>query len=265
MIGFDLQDPIFSTLDVDASLASLQQPDRVLFNRFSRPEFGDRYPGLQAELRGRRIEVAELFELSNTLRADGMVILSDQNFARLHPGRSLDQINLGLIAVAPGTDVDELVVRLRQRLPATVSVLSRAEAIAADETYWISNNSMGLIISLQLVMAVLVGAVIIYQVLVADVSERLSEYGVLKAMGFSNRQICFWVLQQAWLLSVLGAVPGVAISAGLYQIIWLATRLPIVMTGGQMLVVLSLNFSMCSVSGYLAARKVLTKEPADVF
>ena len=51
----------------------------------------------------------------------------------------------------------------------------------------------------------------------------------------------------------------------LYQTAGSATQLPLEMTWLRAIVVLALTLVMCTVSGVIAARKVRTLDPADIF
>jgi putative ABC transport system permease protein len=265
MIGFRSQDRVLRLSEVYPSLDTLQRPNTVLMNRFSRAEFGPREIGLKTELGRRQVEIVGLFNLNNTLRADGTVIVSDQNFMRLSPGRSLKDVSLGLIKVESGVDVNELVQRLHKMMPATVQVFSRQDATRRDQDYWVKSTSIGYIIAVGVAMAVLVGTVIVYQVLNADVTDHLQEYATLKAIGYSNLNLLSVIMQEAATLSALGFVPGCLLALGMYHVIFTATRLPVAMTTDRLFLVFLLTLLICGVSGLVAARKVLVADPADVF
>ena len=114
-------------------------------------------------------------------------------------------------------------------------------------------------------MGLIVGGVIVYQILYADVSEHLKEYATLKAVGFHNRDLFRVVLNEAWLLAMLGFVPGMLVVYVLYDITAEATRLPLAMTAGRFAAVFALTFGMCMLSGILALRRVRAADPAEVF
>ena len=109
------------------------------------------------------------------------------------------------------------------------------------------------------------GSIIVYQILFADVSDHLQEYATLKAMGYSNRYLFGLVFQEAVMMAFLGFLPGMALTLFLYQTAGSATQLPLEMTWARAIVVLSLTVAMCTVSGVIAARKVRTLDPADIF
>lgn len=265
VLGFNPRDKVFQIPEVYEHLTALQRQDTVLMNRLSRTEFGPREVGIKTELGSRNIEIGGLFTMSNSLRADGTAIVSDQNFIRLYQGRSLDDISLGLITVEPGTDVDAVVQRLRKVMPGDIEVLSRREAETRDREYFVTSTSTGFIISVGAITAFMVGTVIVYQVLNADVAEHLHEYATLKATGYSNFRLSIVVLQEAMFLAILGFIPGLFMAFGLYRLIYDATKLPIIMTFIRVIIVFLTTVIMCGVSGIAALRKVLFADPADVF
>lgn len=265
VLGFNPRDKVFEIPEVYEHLTALQRQDTVLMNRLSRTEFGSREVGIKTELGDRNIEIGGLFNMINSFRADGTVIMSDQNFIRLYHGRSLDDISLGLITVEPGTDVNAVVQRLRKVMPGNIEVLSRREAKTRDRSYWVTSTSTGFIIGVGASTAFMVGTVIVYQVLNTDVTEHLHEYATLKAAGYSNFRLSIVILQEAIILAILGFIPGFFMTLGLYQVIFAATKLPIAMTLELGIIVFLLTVIMCCSSGIGALQKVLVADPADLF
>ena len=111
----------------------------------------------------------------------------------------------------------------------------------------------------------MVGAIIVYQILFADVSDHLAEYATLKAMGYPDRYLFGVVFQEAAILAVLGYVPGILITVALYRIAGDATKLPVQMTGTLASFVFLLAVAMCCVSGAIALRKIRSADPAEIF
>ena len=66
------------------------------------------------------------------------------------------------------------------------------------------------------IMGLVVGTIIVYQILFADVSDHLPEYATLRAIGYSNGYISGVVVQQALILAVLGFLPGSLATLRLY-------------------------------------------------
>jgi len=146
-----------------------------------------------------------------------------------------------------------------------VLVLTKQEFVDRERAYWNGATPIGYVFAFGAIMGFVVGAIIVYQILFADVSEHIKEYGTLRAIGYRNRFVSGIVLQQAAILALLGYVPGAALAALLYHAAAGATRLPLYLTVERGLVVLSLTLAMCLISGFLALRKVRRLDPAEVF
>ena len=144
-------------------------------------------------------------------------------------------------------------------------VLTKQDFVNRERSYWNHATPIGFVFAFGAIMGLVVGAIIVYQILFADVSEHLNEYATLRAIGYRNRFVSGIVLQQAAILSVLGFVPGAAASAYLYKVAAGATRLPLHMTVDRALVVFGLMLLVCAISGFLALRKVRRLNPAEVF
>jgi putative ABC transport system permease protein len=107
--------------------------------------------------------------------------------------------------------------------------------------------------------------VIVYQILFSDIASHLREFATLKAIGYSNGYLNRVVLSAALLLAVLGFVPGLALSAVLYEVVNKGTYLRLEMNASRAVWVFVLLFATCAASGLLAMRKLRDANPADMF
>ncbi|AFY74502.1 ABC-type antimicrobial peptide transport system, permease component [Synechococcus sp. PCC 7502] len=146
-----------------------------------------------------------------------------------------------------------------------IKILTRAGFIDFERSYWQKSTSIGFIFSLGTVMGFIVGIVIVYQILYTDVSDHMAEYATLKAMGYSNWYLAFVVIQEAFVLSILGYIPGFFACLGLYSLTKNATRLPLDMTIERGIQVMILTVLMCVISGAISLRKVQSADPAEIF
>jgi putative ABC transport system permease protein len=267
--AFNPNDPVFllPELQQPGALELLRRLNTVFMDRFSRPEFGPQKSGLTTELDHRTVEVAGFYKLGGGFSAEGTLIMSDQNFRRYFPGHSLEFIELGLVKLQPGADPKAVATAIQQILPDDVRVFTREGIIQRDRNYWIVTTSTGFIFMLGVAIALAVGIVIVYQILYTDITEHLKQYATLKAIGYPNCYLFGVVLQEALILSLLGYIPGFAISLGLYSLTYEATNqtLPIFMESNRALLVFILTLTMCAVSGLVAIQKVTTADPAEVF
>jgi putative ABC transport system permease protein len=249
----------------------LRRRDVVIFDRGSRPEFGpvaatiDSGMPVVTEINEREIVVAGLFEMGTSFGIDGTVITSDDNWLRLFPERPRSEIQLGLIRLKEGRDPAIVRDELAEYLPDDVLVMTRQQFVQREKAYWNSATPIGYIFAFGAIMGFMVGAIIVYQILFADVSEHLNEYATLRAIGFKNRFVSGIVLQQAAILAVLGYLPGLAIVWWLYGKAAAATNLPLHITQERALTVFLMTLAMCAISALIAVRKVRRLDPADVF
>jgi putative ABC transport system permease protein len=271
VLGVDPADDVLDAPGVRESVDRVRQRDVVLFDALSRPEHGPVAAALHrgepvvTEVNDREVTVGGLFEVGTSFGIEGGLLTSEDNFLRLFPRRARTQIDVGLIRVAEGASPARVRDAVRSLLPQDVLVLSREELMGREQAYWMRTTPIGTIFGFGVVIGFVVGAIIVYQILFADVSDHLPEYATLKAMGYSNRFVSGVVIQQAIILAVLGFLPGLAICAWLYGVVGEATRLPMALPWQRGAAVLALTTAMCAVSGMLALRKVRALDPADVF
>ncbi|MFS8805461.1 ABC transporter permease DevC [Synechococcus sp. R55.6] len=268
-------DPSADLLDLPEltpdKLEEIKKADVVLFDRRSRSEFGPIPEWFESgrevvtEVGNRRVQVGGLFEMGATFGADGTILTGDLNFLRIFPQRGRGLVDIGVVQLQPGVDPDPLVRQMRALLPEDVRVLSRAEFIDMEQTYWEEGTAIGFIFGLGVGMGFIVGIVIVYQILYTDVSDHLAEYATLKAMGYTDTYLLGVVFQEAILLAGLGYIPAFALSVLLYDLTANATLLPIAMTFNRAMLVLGLAVSMCFISGAIAVRRLRAADPADIF
>lgn len=267
--AYNLKDPVFLMPEVNTpeGIRTLQQPNTVFIDRLSRPEFGPQTTGLETESDRRQVTIGGQYSLGGGFAADGTLLMSDQNFRRYFDPRPLEEINLGLILLEPGADAVKVKETMRSLLPADVNIFTKAEIIRHDSTYWLQATSIGFIFGLGVLVSFIVGTVIVYQILYTDIRDHIREYATLKAMGYSSWFLFKVVLQEAVLLAVMGYVPGLVISLGLYSLTVNATAgaLPMEMTLSRVIFVILLTLLMCAASGLVSVRRAMTADPAEVF
>jgi len=270
-VGVDPADNAVTLPGVRAQLNLIRMPDVVLYDRAGRPEYGNIAAALDAgrpltvEANNRAITVGGLFEMGTSFGVDGTLITSDTNFLRLFPARAHGLIDIGVIRLQPGADRIATREALRAAFPNDVLVLTRADYIEREHRYWETSTPIGYVFTFGVIMGFVVGAIIVYQILFADVSDHLAEYATLKAMGYPNSYLFGVVFQEAILLAALGYLPGILITVGLYRVAGDATKLPLEMTAPLAGSVLALAVVMCCVSGGIALRKIRSADPAEIF
>ncbi len=276
VIAYNPADPVLLLPEVLARREELTLPDTALIDTRSRPELGPLEAGVVTELADREIRLVGTFTLGTDFASgNGNLIMSDQNFLRFFANRGPEEeersfatADIGLVRVAPGTDVEALVKTLQTSLPQDVLVLPKYGPdgfIMRERIYWQENTTIGFVFSLLTAMGFVVGIILVYQILYTDVADHWSEYATLKAMGYGNWFLFGVVMQEAIILSVLGFIPGFLISSLFYKLGASVTGLLFQMTVDRVANIFIMTFIMCLISGAIAVRKVQKTDPAEVF
>src|SRR5262249_52154222 len=134
-----------------------------------------------------------------------------------------------------------------------------------EQDYWVNQTATGKIFAFGVLVTMVVAAVVIYQVLSNDVRDHLHEYATLKAMGHSNGYLSGVVLVQGAIYALAAYLPAVVVAAVLYRVTDKLANIPMILTFGNLALVLALNLAAAFVSGLLTLGKVRRADPADLF
>ncbi|MAR05709.1 MAG: ABC transporter [Cyanobium sp. NAT70] len=270
-LGYNPDDPFFITSELNSQSQLLKQKGRILFDQLSRPEFGpiaDWYREgrvVETEIAGNRVRVVGLVDLGTSFGADGNLLTSTETFLDLQPQKPPGSIEVGLVRLQSDANPIEVRDRLRDKLPEDVLVLTKQGFMDFEQNYWRSSTSIGFIFTLGAAMGFVVGCVIVYQVLYTDVSEHLPEYATLMAMGYRLTHLLGVVIREGFYLAILGYLPAYMAGQGLYWFVRDATRLPVGMNVTRAVTVLVMILLMCMASAFLAMRRLIDADPAEIF
>jgi putative ABC transport system permease protein len=270
--GIDPNNPAISFPEVKLHLNKIKLLNQVLYDRAGRENlFGNVTELLQhknplpIQVNGKTIQVIGTFTLGASFAADGNLITSDSTFLRLFQSREPNQIDVGLLKLKPGADIKQVQAIIRANIPNDVLVLTHEELVEHEKKFWQTNSPIAFIFGMGAAIGFIVGTVIVYQILYSDVSDHLSEYATLKAMGYNDAYLIGVLVQESLILAILGFVPGFLLTTGLYYVAASATLLPINMTVNRAVLVLCLTIVMCITSGGIAIRKLQAADPAEIF
>lgn len=248
----------------------LANPEDALFDAGSTPDCGDvaglfqKQGEVETEISGKRIRVGGIFNMGQTLAAYGHAVVGAETYQRVS-GLPSGIINIGLIRLRPGADPEAAAIRLKKVIPEDVEVLTREELIVREQTYWQNNTPVGFIVMAGMVLAMFVGAVIVYQILYTDINDHLKEYATLKAIGLGQGYFAKFIISESLILLVIGFIPGLVVSAALFVLADSSAGLPTRLTLSGTLTVFILSAIMCLTAGLLATRRLRTVDPADIF
>ena len=270
--GIDPAQPAFLSPAMASRSGTLQLPQSAVLDRFSRGLPADLAASIRPqspltfETGGTTLTIYDTFAGGGGFGGDGFLLVSDQTYLTLFPARRSGAPDHILLNLAPGADADAVATRLHKVISdKTLRIRSYAAAAQEDLSYQQTRRPTGIIFGFGVIIGILVGIVIVYQVLSTDVADHLSEYATFKAMGYSQRFFLSIVFEEALILGVLGFVPGFIVANLLLTGMAAATTLPLAMTWVMALQVFVGTVLACTLSGAIATRRLAAADPADLF
>ncbi len=179
----------------------------------------------------------------------------DQARKFLH--KSPDDCSYILVQLDQDADPAAVCDAIRTRIP-EVDAYTKDQFSQISIQYWIERTGLGISFGAATMMGLLVGMVMVAETLYTLVLDRLSEFGTLKAIGATERQVYTILLMQALVMATVGSMVGLAAVFGI-QHFYGTPRAPIVVPWWLSLGSCVLVLVIClgaSLLPYLRIRKV---------
>jgi len=240
---------------------AILQPEGVIVDetelaKLEYPEIGD-----LREIGGKRARVVGMSRgIMGFLVAPYVFTTYEQAAAYLQ--KPLDRCSYFLVQLRPEADAESVCKAIRQRIP-EVEAYPRDTYSRASVDFWMTRTGLGISFGGATLLGLLVGMVMVAQTLYALVLDRLSEFGALKAMGATERQIYSIPLCQALVMAVLGSVLGLAVVMGL-QHYYSTPKAPIIIPIWLSLGSCTLVLLVCLVSSLLPCFRIRKVDPMMV-
>ena len=119
-----------------------------------------------------------------------------------------------LVQLQPGAEAEEVCARIRQRVP-DLDAFPRHVYSRISANYWLTRSGLGISFGAATLIGLFVGFVMVAQTLYALVLDRLTEFGTLKAIGATERQIYRILFLQATVMAVVGSLIGLVVVAAI--------------------------------------------------
>lgn len=265
-IGFPLAEGVpLRTEGVAGQLRALKPSKTFLVDRLTQEKCGPVNGDGNVEIREQSARIVGDFEMGVGFLADGAMVLSDDSFSALFGNYPLDRPHLGLIRLVDGADPDAAAAALQAILPVDTRVVTLEGLSSLQIRHWVESTAVGNIFGMGAITGFFVGLVVLYQILSADIRMHLPLYATLKAMGYRDRRLYRFVLEQAWIFASLGFLPAFVMTAVGFPVIHALTKLPIFVTPWLTGLVLFLSFAMCTGAALLSLRRISVADPAELF
>jgi len=175
VLGYDPHQELMRSVPIDLTLSLLTVHDTLLFDEWSKPEFGPiasllkKHSPLAVEVNDHQERVVGTFKMGASFAASGAVVMSETNFFRLFSHRSRDKIDVGVIKLREDASAENVQKELAPFLTNSIKVLTYDELVQQEEDYWKKRTAIGFIFGMGVLIGLVVGLVIVYQILFTDV------------------------------------------------------------------------------------------------
>ena len=168
-----------------------------------------------------------------------------------------------VVRATPGTDAAALASDIADAVPGTTA--TTAPEFVSDSTADIRESFVPILFVL-VVIAMVIGTAVIGLTIYTSVLEKRREYGVLKAIGFSNRRLLGIVWRQSLVAGLFGLAAGVALTLAVAALIEaLVPAFVTILRPRDVLLVAAAATVMSVVASFLPVRPVTRLDPAEVF
>src|SRR5262249_1180324 len=275
--AIDVERPAIDAPGMKENVYKLRETRRMLFDRDSRPYFGDlavvAERGIEVPVLGppdnrglfHQLFVVGTFAIGPNVLNDGAIMMSEQTMAEVFGAWWSDRPAFISVKLVDGADP----AAVRQQL--NKSLVGRGEAITIphfevrDPASCSPHTPLPSISDLGFVMGVMIGMVFIYYAQYQIIRFYLPEYAILKSLGYG-----WWFF--LFMIGQIGAAiitPAYVVSFTLGRLVYGATEaaMHLGMTMGlrEMVVALVACFVMTLVSSLFAIRRLWKVDPIMLF
>ena len=210
---------------VDGRPDCILQPDGIIIDRcedekLEHPRLGD-----VRELNGRRARIVGFSDgIMGFLVAPYVFTTYDRAAGYLQ--KSTETSSYFLLQLEPGYDAKSVCAAIHERVP-ELDAFPRGVYSDISIAFWTTRTGLGISFGAATLLGLVVGLVMVAQALYALVLDRLGEFGTLKAIGATERQVFSILFLQALSMALVGSLIGLAL-VSVIQRIYHTPRAPIV-------------------------------------
>jgi putative ABC transport system permease protein len=275
--AIDPERPAIDVPGLRENLFKLRETRRILYDRDSRPYFGnlaeDADAGKETTVLGppdnrgllRQLFVVGNFAVGPNVLNDGAILMSESTMAEVFGAWWSDRPAFIAIKLAPGAD------RVAAQQQLNRSLIGRGEAITVQEfekrerNYWSGETPVGYITDLGFVMGVMIGMVFIYYAQYQIIRFYLPEYAILKSLGYGWWFFLFMIGQIGAAIITPAFILAFTLGRGVYAATEAAMHLGMSMGLREMVVALVACVIMTVVSSLFAIRRLWKVDPIMLF
>ena len=247
----------------DGEIEDLRRGRFFFLDEGARRRFGDFNTGDFREVQETRLRIIGQTRQAQSFTTNPISFMDYDLLQSLQPDHLGGKTSYVLVQLADGADANSVRAELQRRLPYQ-DVFTSAAWAKKSRDYWVVNTGIGLNAYLTVFLGCLVGLVVVGQTLYTSTMEHIKEFGTVKAIGGSNRDIYAILGRQATVSATVGFAFGLAMALALKPLaerIFLKLIMPL-----PFIVLVGVGTEvMCLAAAMLSFRKVANIDPGLVF
>lgn len=216
------------------------------------------------ELSGKRVKLVGISDGIKSFTTSPMVFMSYRQAQMLPYGPVRSNQTSYIIAKLSNRETKDRVVAALRSSMKDNDIYTREDFIRKTIMYWTVQTGMGMGFFLTALLGLIVGGAIVGQTIYAGTMERLREFGTLKAIGATNKDIYIVIFSQAGINAAIGYAIGtflIFFAKGGIEKAGVSIYL-----GAEMIFILFFVILLtCIAASFFSVRKIRTLDPVTVF
>jgi putative ABC transport system permease protein len=275
--AIDVERPAIDVPGLRENLYKLRVGRRILFDRDSRPYFGDlatlAQSGQEVPVTGppdnrgllREMFVVGTVAIGPNVVNDGAIIMSEASMDEILGEWYSDRPAFMGIRLTQGADKIAVAQQLNRDLAGRGEVITREEFQAREKRYWSRETPVGYITDLGFVMGLMIGMVFIYYAQYQIIRFYLPEYAILKSLGYDWWFFLCMIGQIGASIITPAYIVAFTMARVVYGVAEAAIHLGMTMGLREMVVSLIASIVMTVVSSLFAIRRLWKVDPIMLF
>jgi putative ABC transport system permease protein len=243
---------------------AVREPDAVVIDAYDAARLGNCRVGDVREINGSRARIVGMTQGISGFTTTPYVFTTLERARTKYLKGVVQpaQCSYFLVKAKPGANLPLLCEQIRKQVP-ELEVYDKTQYSHQCMEYWMMRTGIGISFGLAALLGLLVGLAVVAQTLYAAVSERVREYGTLKALGADDRCIGRFLLAQAIGNALLGALVGLVMTVAVAQIAN-TPKAPVLLTWQVATVSVGLILGVCITAAWLPYWRIQNIDPASV-
>lgn len=248
------------------SWEDLRQADAMVIDRAGYQVFWPDRPlelGHILEINDQRAVIVGICDASPPFMTFPLVFTRYSQALKLSPGER-NRMSFVIVKTKDGEPVSAVQQRIRER--------TNLQVLTADEFHWrsihyyLKRTGIGINFGTTVLLGFIIGSVIAGQTFYIFIIENLRQFGVLKALGVSNRQILGMVFLQAATATFIGFSLGIGLCAIFFSYMSETIAMRGFVLPWQVVAITAIAVMLIiGVASIFSIRRALTVDPALVF